>query len=129
MKAEVEELRAALQAQLDEMDARPPTVAMPADVDLDFRKNKTLTVPFQVTDDYQVREVKVGFRRDSEAAFHEVVVHPDANGAYRWQVTPEVHGNEDLFFFIEATDRSGHVGRLGTEQQPIKVDRKKWFQP
>ncbi len=129
MKVEVEELRAALQAQLDEMDARPPTVAMPADVDLDFRKNKTLTVPFEVTDDYQVRQVRVGFRRDSEATFHEVVVHPDADGVYRWQVTPEVHANEDLFFFIEATDRSGHVGRLGSEQQPIKIDRKKWFQP
>jgi len=39
-----------------------------------------------------------------------------------------MHTNDDVDLYVVATDRSGHVGRLGSPEKPLEANRKKWYQ-
>jgi len=126
--AQFEELRQKLEAQLARLDKNPPTVTMAGDVRLRYRKNKTLVIPFTVTDDHGVKLVKVMFRPEGKGSFEGRTVKPLSDGSYRFEVTPQIHGNKTVEVYVVATDRSGHKGFLGTPRQPLQVVRKKWYQ-
>ena len=41
------------------------------------------------------------------------------------EITPALHENKAVEFYIVATDHSGHTGQLGSPQQPLTL-KKKW---
>jgi len=127
-KGAFDEARAVLEQQLQSMDANAPTVALAPGAELAFRKNQDLVIPLVVRDDYKVADVKVMLRSAGSSDFQEV--RPRHLGGDRWEVkiTPAEHANEDVALYVVATDRSGHVGRLGSAEKPLEADRKKWYQ-
>ncbi len=127
-KAAFAKARAALEQQLGAMDANPPTVALADGAELAFRKNQDLVVPLIVKDDYQVADVKVMVRTAGSKDFREV--KPRHVEGDRWQATipPGLHANDDIDLYVVATDRAGHVGRLGSAEKPLEANRKKWYQ-
>ncbi|GEM_PF-1159581 len=121
-------LRTRLEKKLRAMDEQAPKVVLDPSATLRFKKNQTLAIPFQVTDDLGVASVKAMVRRRGEAEFREIPLEPTSGGRYVLLLTPAIHGNTTVEFWVLATDRSGHTGLLGTHMRPLKVLRKKWFQ-
>jgi hypothetical protein len=80
-----------------------------------------------VSDDYGVERVVVHARNETDPEFLQLPLRPADDGSYRFVVTPELHGNRDLQFYVVAEDRSGHVGTLGAAEAPRTLERKKWF--
>jgi hypothetical protein len=124
---EVDRARARLGEILAEMDAAPPTVEIATAVELAFKKNETLTVPLRVDDDYRVEKVVVHARNENDDDYLEISLSAGDDGLYHFSVPPELHGNRNVYFFVVARDRSGHVGSLGAREEPQKIERKRWF--
>ena len=127
VKTEVERARAALRTVLEELDAEAPVVDLAVDGDLGFKKGATVIVPLRVTDDYRVESVVVHARNEADDGFLRIPLERADDGLYHFTVTPELHGNKDVSFYVVATDRSGHVGGLGSEDDPQTIERKRWF--
>ncbi len=121
-------LRRRLEERLRAMDEQPPKVVLDPSVQLRFKKNQTLAIPFLVTDDLGVTGVTVMVRRQGEQEYREIPLEPTGEGRYVLLLTPKLHGNRNVELWVLATDRSGHRGLLGTHMRPLKVFRKKWFQ-
>ena len=119
--------RAQLQAQLEKMDAQPPAAVVLNPDQLQFKKKEPARIYVRITDDYKVVSAKAMVRTEAVRTFKEMPLKKSGTDQYLLEVPPEVHGGGDIEFYIEATDRSGHVGRLGSAQTPIKVERKKWW--
>ncbi len=119
--------RRVLEAQLAELDAEPPVLELPPDFTPEFRKKETVVVPITVTDDYRVERVVVFVRSGDDVAFREIPLR-SANGiVYPFEVTPEIHDKGDVALYAIAEDRSGHQGRLGSAEQPLLLERKRWY--
>jgi serine/threonine protein kinase len=125
--AELERLRGTLNDALAAMDADTPVVELATSEALGFKKNQTVVVPLRVSDDYRVERVVVHARNEKDDGYLEIDLAPAGDGLYHFSVTPELHGNTNVYFFVVAVDHSGHVGRLGSETSPQLVERKKWF--
>jgi hypothetical protein len=123
----VAEARDLLEQQLAGLDARPPEIRLPPDFTLAYKKNETVVVPITVTDDYRVERVAVHVRGPDDPAYREIELQRAADGGYPFQVTPALHGNAKLFFYVVATDRSGHAANLAGETQPLVLERKRWY--
>jgi hypothetical protein len=123
----VERTRDELRMQLAELDADEPVVELAATSELAFKKNQTVTVPFYVTDDHRVEQVVAHARQESEDDYLEIPLKVSSDGLYSLTLTPELHGNQDVYFFIAATDSSGHIGKLGARGKPVKIERKRWL--
>ncbi len=119
--------QSALENRLAEMDAAEPTIEIASTVELGFKKNETLIVPLRVADDYRVEDVVVHARNESDDDFLLIPLEPDGQGLYNFTVSPELHGNKNVYFFVVARDHSGHVGRFGSPDEPHTVSRKRWF--
>jgi hypothetical protein len=123
----VDRARTRLEGRLAELDAAAPTVEIASDVSPAFKKNQSVTVPLTVTDDLRVVRVVVWARNESDDGYLEIPLQPAGGGRYDFVVTPELHDNQNVFFYVEAFDPSGHVGRLGTSDSPQSVERSRWF--
>jgi serine/threonine protein kinase len=121
------EARQALTDQLAAMDAAPPEIFVPSDLQLKYRKNMTFVVPITVTDDYRIERVAAHFRRGDAAGFSEVTLRATDNGLYPFEITPQIHGNKKFYFFVVAVDRSGHRTSLGDAEQPMLLQKKGWL--
>lgn len=124
---DVEAARKALEQRLAELDQAPPTVEIAADVELAFKKNATITIPLKIEDDHRVERVVVHARSEVDDDYLQIPLAVADDGLYHFTITPDLHSNKDVFFFVVAKDVSGHVGRLGTAEEPRKVQRRKWF--
>jgi serine/threonine protein kinase len=113
--------------QIAGLDAQPPEILLPPDFNFAFKKDTTVVVPITVTDDFRVRRVVVFVKGKSDASFREIELRPVSQGLYRFEATPAVHGNAKLFFYVVATDQSGHQSTLGDAAQPLQLDRKRWY--
>jgi hypothetical protein len=96
-------------------------------MELGFKKNATVIVPLRVRDDYRVERVVVHARNKGDDGFLQIPLAAGDDGLYHFSVTPELHGNKDVSFYVVAGDRSGHEGRLGSAEMPLTIERKKWF--
>jgi hypothetical protein len=123
-----EEAQRRLEAQLADLDSGFPVVELQSDFELAFKKNQSLVVPLRVSDDYRVERVVVLVSTTGGADYREIELHNAGDGLYPFEVTPEVHGNAPVRFFVVATDRAGHETRLGGPQGPLTIQKKKWFQ-
>jgi len=124
---EIERARSTLNDRLAAMDAAAPVIEIADQSVVGFKKNQTVTVVLHVSDDYGVERVVVHARNETDPEFLQLPLRPADDGSYRFVVTPELHGNRDLQFYVVAEDRSGHVGTLGAAEAPRTLERKKWF--
>jgi hypothetical protein len=127
LQDEYDRARSSLEAQLAEMDADAPTIEIATAIELAFKKNATITVPFKVTDDYRVERVVVHARNEADDGFLQIPLQIGDDGLYHFTVTPEIHGNRNVEFFVVARDHSGHIGRFAAQDSPQTITRKKWF--
>jgi serine/threonine protein kinase len=121
------EARKRLEQQIAGLDAQPPEILLPPDFNFAFKKGTTVVVPITVTDDYQVRSVAVFIKGKDDTSYREIELRPVSQGLYRFEATPALHGNAKLFFYVVATDHSGHQTTLGDAAQPLQLDRKRWY--
>jgi hypothetical protein len=127
LQDDLDRARSALEDRLAEMDAKEPVIEIAAAAELGFKKNETVTVPLRVTDDYRVERVVVHARNEADDGYLQIPLEPAGDGLYNFVVSPDLHGNRSVDFFVVAKDHSGHIGRLGSQDQPQTVTRKKWF--
>ena len=127
MQGEVDRARSVLEARVVEMDAGAPVIEIATAVELGFKKNETVIVPLKVTDDYHVARVVVHARNETDDGYLQIPLEPAGDGIYNFVVSPELHGNKSVRFFVVARDASGNVGRFGSRDEPQTVTRKRWF--
>ncbi len=127
-RGRLQQVRTAIRAELDRLDAGYPIIEIPADLELAYRKDRSLTVPIRIVDDYRVERAVVLVRTESRPDFREVVLRESDDGVYPFHVGPDIHGNETVEFYVVATDRSGHETRLGGPEGPLTIERKRWYQ-
>jgi hypothetical protein len=120
-------VRGRLEDQLETMDAGAPIIAVAAGFDPVIRKGETTVVPIEVSDDYRVEEVTAWVGRDPASGFQEIALSSEGGGLYPLPITPEMHGNDSVLFYVVATDRSGHSSRLGSAEQPLSLERRGWL--
>jgi serine/threonine-protein kinase len=124
---EIAAARVRLEERLAGLDAGAPVVEIAMDEPLAFKKNQSVTVRLKVTDDYRVERVVAHARNESDDGYLQIPLQSIGGNLYNFIVTPELHGNQDVYFFVVARDRSGNVGRLGAQDAPQKIERRRWF--
>jgi hypothetical protein len=121
LAAQLEEGRKRLEAQLAVLDAQPPQIALRDNLQLQYSRGMTVELSFRVTDDYQVKSVKLNVRPDG-SHWQELPLQRDTF-SYTIQIPPTVHKNGTIAFYVVATDISGHEGTLGTKDKPLLLTR------
>ncbi|HLX08637.1 MAG TPA: hypothetical protein VKY89_12330 [Thermoanaerobaculia bacterium] len=122
----IAEARQRLQTELAQLDAEPPQVTLRPGYVLDYSRGTTVTLSFRVTDDYQVKSVKL-FARFESGSKREL---PLQKSGFGWdvEIPASVHQNGTVDLWVVATDLSGHEGVLGTKDNPLKLTRRKGFE-
>jgi hypothetical protein len=117
-----QDLRQRLNAQFAQLDRQPPVLGLrnPA---AEYEKGKTATIQLQVTDDYGVKTVE-GWARAEGGTFSKLVVRHVSGADYVMEVPPSLHDDKTIEFYATATDQSGHIGRAGSAERPLKMKRK-----
>jgi tetratricopeptide (TPR) repeat protein len=120
------EAKQRLEAQLARLDAEPPQVVLRPGYALDYWRGTVVNLSFRVTDDYEVKSVKV-FARPEAGRMTEL---PLKKSGFGWDVSipPSFHQNGTVELYVVATDLSGHEGYLGTKENPLRLQRRQGFQ-
>jgi len=115
-----------LETQLAQLDAEPPQVSLRPGYPLDYWRGTVVTLSFRVTDDYEVKSVKV-FARPEAGRMTEL---PLQKSGFGWDVKipPSFHQNGTVDLYVVATDLSGHEGYLGSKENPLRLRRRQGFQ-
>lgn len=125
LKAEAQGLEKSLKAQLEQMDANPPTISPVPGQELAYKKKKSMTLKFRISDDLEVKNATILLRFEGAGSFIRKSLESRSDGSWAITIGPSMHHNGDFSFYVEARDRSDHVGRLGSAAKPLKVKRKK----
>ena len=125
LEQRIAEAKQRLEAQLAELDAQPPQVALRPGYPLDYWRGTVITLSFRVTDDYEVKSVKL-FARPESGRMTEL---PLQRSGFGWDVKipPSFHQNGTVELYVVATDLSGHEGYLGTRENPLRLTRRQGF--
>jgi len=121
-----QQARERLQAQLAQLDRNPPQVSRAGAAEPSYEKGATVTVRLSVADDQHVESVEA-WARPEGGRFTRVAVRPLGSSDYQIEITPDLHQNRNIDFYVTATDPSGHTGSLGSAEHPQRIKRKKWF--
>jgi tetratricopeptide (TPR) repeat protein len=122
----IAEAKQRLEAQLAQLDAQPPQVVLRDGYVLDYSRGAVVTLSFRVTDDYQVKSVQLYARAES-GRMREMPLQK-AGMSYTVELPPSFHQNGTVEFFVVATDLSGHEGRLGSKEDPLRLKRRQGFE-
>ncbi|HXO43777.1 MAG TPA: hypothetical protein VN999_20180, partial [Thermoanaerobaculia bacterium] len=119
------EAKQRLESQLAQLDAEPPQVVLRPGYALDYWRGTVVNLSFRVTDDYEVKSVKV-FARPEAGRMTELALKKSGFG---WDVSipPSFHQNGTVELYVVATDLSGHEGYLGTKENPLRLQRRQGF--
>ena len=123
--AQFADLRKQLQEKLDFLDKQPPQIALRDGFFLDYDRGQVVELSFRVTDDYQVRSVKLMARPEGGRA-RELPLEKETL-SYTAKLPPDFHRNGTVEVWVVATDASGHEGFFGTPSQPKLVQRRQGF--
>jgi serine/threonine protein kinase len=115
-----------LTGQLEKLDAAPPTVALPPENKLEYKKGEPGTISVRVHDDHGIKSAQLFARVEGAAQYVELPLRPGAASDYIAQISPSFHQNQTVEFYVVVADHSGHTGQLGSAQKPLKLKRKKW---
>jgi hypothetical protein len=126
LEQRIAEAKQRLEAQLAQLDAQPPQVVLRPGYPLDYWRGAMVTLSFRVTDDYEVKSVKL-FARPESGRTSEL---PLRKSGFGWDVTipPSFHQNGTVELYLVATDLSGHEGYLGSKENPLRLKRRQGFQ-
>jgi hypothetical protein len=123
LRAQLEEARKRLEAQLDQLDHSPPQVTLRDGYSLDYSRGNVVELSFRVTDDYQVRSVKL-MAKPPGGKMREYPLETSRGGdAYTAEMPSSFHQNGTVELYVVATDLSGNEGHFGTPDKPMKLTR------
>jgi serine/threonine protein kinase len=123
----VRQVRAGLSAQLQRLDAAPPTVALLPGIKLEYKKNEPGTITVRIVDDHGVKSARLFARLEGSIPYVELPLNPKGDGEYAAEISPTFHKNGTVEFYITATDFSDHSGQLGSAADPLKLKRHRWW--
>jgi hypothetical protein len=123
LKPRFDEARQRLQAQLGQLDKTPPQVALRDGFLLEYDRGNVVELSFRVTDDYQVKSVKL-MARPQGGKMRELPLERSRQGYYTVEIPPSFHQNGTVELYVVASDLSGHEGSLGSRDQPLQVKRR-----
>ncbi|HEV3457060.1 MAG TPA: hypothetical protein VHG32_10905, partial [Thermoanaerobaculia bacterium] len=126
LEQRIAEIRQRLEAQLAQLDAQAPQVVLRPGYPLDYSRGTMITLSFRVTDDYEVKSVKI-FARPEAGKLRELTLQKSAFG-WDVEIPPSFHQNGTVELYVVATDLSGHEGYLGTKDNPLRITRRQGFQ-
>jgi hypothetical protein len=78
---------------------------------------------FRVTDDYEVRGVKLMARAPGGKMREYPLEASRTNGLYTAEMPSSFHQNGTVEFYVVARDISGNEGSFGTPDKPMKLTR------
>ncbi|PYQ56025.1 MAG: hypothetical protein DMF53_26850 [Acidobacteria bacterium] len=121
--------RARLEDLLARLDNDPPKLVLRDGYVLDYARGTVANLSFRVTDDYQVKDVKL-LARPEGGKYREIPLDTSQirAGYYTAAIPPSFHQNGTVEFYVVATDLSGHETYLGTRDQPQKIKRQQGFE-
>ncbi len=122
----VREAHDRLAAQLKQLDAAPPTIALAPAVKLEYKKNEPGTITLKIADDHGVKSARLFARLEGSSQYVELPLRPGPGGDYTAEISPAFHKNSTVEFYAVATDYSDHAAALGSAADPLKLKRKKW---
>jgi hypothetical protein len=126
LEQRITEAKQRLEAQLAQLDAEPPQVALRPGYPLDYWRGTVVTLSFRVTDDYEVKSVKV-FARPEAGRMTELPLQK-SNFGWDVKIPPSFHQNGTVELYVVAIDLSGHEGYLGSKENPLRLKRRQGFQ-
>ena len=121
------EARQRLEGELATLDAQPPQVVLRDGYALDYSRGTVVTLSFRVTDDYEVKSVRL-FARPEGGRMREMTMQKSGLAYYTVEIPPSFHQNGTVQFYVVATDLSGHESTLGTAGQPLELKRQQGFE-
>jgi len=119
--------RARLEDLLARLDKDPPKLVLRDGFVLDYARGTVVNLSFRVTDDYEVKDVKL-LARPEGGKYREIPLDKSRAGDYTAAIPPSFHQNGTVDFYVVATDLSGHETYLGTRDQPQKLKRQQGFE-
>jgi len=125
LAAQIADLRKQLEEQLAFIDQQPPQIALRDGFFLDYDRGQVVELSFRVTDDYQVRSVKL-MARSEGGRMREMPLEKSTLGCTA-KFPPDFHRNGTVEIYLVATDPSGHEGFFGTPNQPKLMQRRQGF--
>ena len=126
LAARFEDIRKRLEDQLGQLDRQPPQIVLRDGYFLDYDRGRVVELSFRVTDDYQVRDVKL-MARPEGGKMREMPLDKSTLG-YTAELGPDFHRNGTVELYVVATDVSGHESFFGTPGQPKLLQRRQGFE-
>jgi hypothetical protein len=123
-----QEARKQLEAQLAQLDAQAPRIALATPGQPPrFKKKEPIRIALDITDDYRVASTRLMVKTAAAPRFVERPLEHGGGNRYLIVIPPAAHGGKDVLIYVEATDVSGHTAQLGSPQQPVRIERKGLF--
>jgi serine/threonine-protein kinase len=126
LAAQFEDIRKRLEDQLGQLDRQPPQIVLRDGYFLDYDRGRVVELSFRVTDDYQVRDVKL-MARPEGGKMREMPLDR-SNLGYTVEIGPGFHRNGTVELYVVATDFSGHESSFGSRDQPKLLQRRQGFE-
>lgn len=123
LRARIEEARKRLQAQLAQLDKAPPQIALRDGYSLEYSRGAVAELSFRITDDYEVRSVKLMARTPGGKMREYPLEVTRTTSLYTAEIPSSFHQNGTVEIYVVAKDISGNEGYFGTPDQPKKLTR------
>jgi len=123
LRPQIEEARRKLAAQLAQLDKAPPQVTLRDGYFLEYSRGAVVELSFRVTDDYDVRGVKMMARAPGGKMREYPLEVSRTAGYYTAELPSSFHQNGTVELYVVANDISGNEGVYGTPDKPIKLTR------
>lgn len=120
------EVRARLEDHLARLDKETPKLVLRDGYVLEFARGTVAELSFRVTDDYEVKQVKL-MARPQGGKFRELSPEKNRAGYYTVEISPAFHKNGNVDLYATATDLSGHEATLGSPDRPLQLKLKQGF--
>lgn len=123
LRPQIEAARQRLEAQLAQLDQAPPQITPRDGYRLEYSRGMVAELSFRVTDDYEVRSVKL-MARPPGGKMREVPLEVTRGaGYYSVEIPSSFHQNGTVELYLVARDISGNEGFFGTPEAPKKLTR------
>jgi hypothetical protein len=123
LRPQIEEARKKLEAQLAQLDKAPPQVTLRDGYFLEYSRGAVVELSFRVSDDYEVRGVKLMARAPGGKMREYPLEVSRTAGYYTAEFPSSFHQNGTVELYVVANDISGNEGGYGTPDKPIKLTR------
>ncbi len=117
--------RGRLEVLLQQLDANPPTLDIPTTPKLEYQKNKPFALTVRISDDHGVKSATLYVRIKGSDHYQDLPLVRGSGNEWRGEITPALHQNKAVEFYVVAADQSGHTGQAGSADQPLQL-KKKW---